>query len=191
MINSKTLYPLWQITDHYIFRFIGICCDAPVFEIFDLCHFYECFFLFCLIYSMYGAIKGVRMKKLLLLSLLIASPFASASDILDRCRDAALATGYVYENILTVSVNTERMDKEDQEIFWTLLTDKSFEVIKHYPATYEYGDYFPLDTYIKFTFKLKRSRDAQENMDLESKQRSNIFYMQKIDGVKVDCAYIL
>lgn len=131
------------------------------------------------------------MKKLLIFMLFTVSFSVTARDVLDRCRDAALATGYVHENILTVSVNTSELDKEDQEIFWTLLTDDVFTLVKHYPTTYSLGDYFPADTYLKFTFKLLRSRDAVQDTRLEDKQRSLIYYMKEINGAKVDCAYAL
>ncbi|GEM_PF-5205169 len=131
------------------------------------------------------------MKSLLLLMIFTVSFSASAKDVLDRCRYAALATGYVHENILSVTVNTADLDKEDQEIFWTLLTDDVFSVVKHYPLSYNMGDYFPVDTRLKFTFKLLRSRNGAEDSRLEDKQRSLIYYMSEIEGAKVDCAYAL
>ena len=130
------------------------------------------------------------MKQLMVL-LFLSLSFSASADILDRCRDAALATGYVHENILTATVHTSKLDGEDQEIFWTQLTDDAFSVIKHYPQSYSMGDYFPADTFLKFTFKLIRSRNASEDMRLEDSQRSLIFYMNLIDGVKIDCAYAL
>ncbi|WP_372652039.1 hypothetical protein [Halobacteriovorax sp.] len=131
------------------------------------------------------------MKSLLILMIFTVSFSVSARDVLDRCRDAALATGYVHENILSATVDTAKLDKEDQEIFWILLTDEVLSVVKHYPATYSLGDYFPADTYLKFTFKLLRSRDGVENTRLEDKQRSLIYYMDVIEGVKVDCSYAI
>ncbi|CBW26351.1 putative exported protein [Halobacteriovorax marinus SJ] len=131
------------------------------------------------------------MKVLLVLIGLTFSMQVSAKHILDRCRDAALATGYVYENILSATVDTKKMDKEDQEIFWTLLTDDVFTIVKHYPKSYELGNYFPANSHLKFTFKLLRERDYSTDARLEDKQRNLIHYMSEVSGVKIDCAYAL
>ncbi|PIK15503.1 hypothetical protein [Halobacteriovorax sp. JY17] len=131
------------------------------------------------------------MKSVLVLLFLSLSFSVSAKDILDRCRDAALATGYVHENILSATIDATQLDGEDQEIFWTLMTDEVFSVVSHYPKSYEMGDYFPNISYLKFTFKLLRSRDHIENSKLEYRQRNLIHYMDQIDGVKVGCAYAI
>lgn len=121
-------------------------------------------------------------KRLILASALyLATAASGATDLVSICANSHYATGYVYLDQYTVTVNTDIIDQFESQVMWTELHAAPLTVLL-YPVAYRGGSYVLNQGYQTFYVK------GDINTPYVLQQR--LSNLAVLSSVSVNCRYV-